>query len=313
MDIIDFHCDLLGSIVLSRKPLHFNSPETNCSLIQIKKGGIKLQILPIYTDEGQGRLRDGQTQLQLFEDLLVDHKQVVLFNGSQLAKEQLNVLLAIENLSSFLLEDEHLDLVFKRLTNLISRPIYVSLTWKYENRFGGGDSTKVGLKNDGKEVLQYLADRNICIDLSHTSDMLAYDILNYIHQKGLHLIPIASHSNFRQICNHQRNLVCEVAQEIAKLGGVIGLCFVKRFVGHTEASFYDHLTHAESLGLLDHIVMGSDFYGEIGFDDPFFKNFSNASTIRTWVEFMGKRCSEEVLFKLTHQNGLNFLHKRYIS
>lgn len=317
MDIIDFHCDLLGSIIYSKESLYFDSPQTNCSLEQLEQGGVRLQTFAIYTDGEGDSVNIARRQLDLFEKLLGFHNRVSLFNGSDLKQERINLLLAIENLSSFLSENEYLDLVFDRLSSLISHPLYVSLTWRYENRFGGGDSTDIGLKSDGKIVLQYLAENGICIDLSHTSDRLAFDILNYIHKEGLNLTPIASHSNFRDMYNVPRNLSYHIAKEIVALGGVIGLCFVKRFVGDSIESFYKQIEYATSLGLDDHLVLGSDFYGaleqQVGMIDPFFREFRDASRYQEWISFISKRISRERLLKITHQNALNFLRKRDIS
>ncbi len=59
------------------------------------------------------------------------------------------------------------------------------MTHHTENRFGGGNFSEVGLKEDGKVLLDYLTDKNIVIDLAHTSDALAFGILNYIDHKKL--------------------------------------------------------------------------------------------------------------------------------
>ena len=73
--------------------------------------------------------------------------------------------------------------------------------------------------------------KKIAIDLSHTSDFLAHDILNYIDKMGLNVRTIASHSNFRKIAEVVRNLTDEIAKEILKRGGVIGFNLFKSFVG----------------------------------------------------------------------------------
>ncbi len=71
------------------------------------------------------------------------------------------------------------------------------MTHHGENRFGGGNSTGIGLKKDGEALLEYISEKKIAIDLSHTSDALAGDILNYIVKNKLGLSVLASHSNFR--------------------------------------------------------------------------------------------------------------------
>ncbi len=94
-------------------------------------------------------------------------------------------------------EDEPLDLLFERFD--AKKWLYISLTWKEENRFGGGDQTMVGLKRNGEVLLEYMDGKDVAIDLSHTSNPLAEGILNHIDKKGLKITTIASHSNFRAV------------------------------------------------------------------------------------------------------------------
>ena len=143
-------------------------------------------------------------------------------------------MLAIENASAWCDEEDDLEKRFERLEEIereISKIVYISLTWNFENRFGGGALTPVGLKEDGKKVLDFLHGRRTAIDFSHTSDALAHDILTYIDQKRLDIPLMASHSNSRLIHDVPRNLPCEFIQEIFKRRGVIGLNTIRSFVG----------------------------------------------------------------------------------
>lgn len=132
---------------------------------------------------------------------------------------KIGIIPAIENASAICNEKEDLSIALERLTALqrrIGKLLYVSLTWNHENRFGGGNHTEKGLKNDGKLLVDYLCHKGIALDFSHASDYLAYDLLNYIEKKGLRLPLLASHSNMRSIADFPRNLPDEIAKEIIK-------------------------------------------------------------------------------------------------
>jgi len=105
-----------------------------------------------------------------------------------------------------------------------------------------------------------MSGENIAIDLSHTSDVLAQDILNFIDKRKLSLTPIASHSNFRVIAQVARNLPDEMAQEIIRRGGVIGLNFMRAFLGSQGiGNLNRQVEHASKLGVISHLCFGSDF------------------------------------------------------
>ena len=126
--------------------------------------------------------------------------------------------------------------------------MYVSFTWNMENRFGGGALTTVGLKDDGKRLLEVLATNRIAVDLSHASDRLAYDIFNYIDKHKLDMKVIASHSVMRAIHHAPRNLPDEIAKEIIKRKGIIGLNFIAKFIGPDMKAFPNTSTGCLCLG-----------------------------------------------------------------
>ena len=145
----------------------------------------------------------------------------------------------------------------------VEKILYVSLTWNHENRFGGGNASQVGLKRDGELFLDYLSEQRVAIDLSHTSDALAHDILNYIDRKGLKLTPIASHSSFRSIKDCPHNLPDDLAREIIRRGGMIGINFVRHFIGDRPEDFLEHIHHGIALGAENSLSLGADFYGGV--------------------------------------------------
>ena len=127
----------------------------------------------------------------------------------------------------------------ERIIDNVGNLFYIGLTHHLENRFGGGNFSKAGLKDDGKALLDYLDNKQIAVDFSHTSDALAYDILEYISKKNLKIPILASHSNYRPNFDHPRNLPDDIAKEIINQKGLIGLNFVRAFVNnkHSEDGF----------------------------------------------------------------------------
>ena len=254
MKICDLHCDLLAFLGEGGDLMN---KEVRCSLPQMQRGGVAFQAMAIFTETKKGSVASAKRQRVAYNTLLT-HGAFQEWQGS-FSTNKISIALAIENLSGLLEEDEPLDLLFERMVE----PFYVSLTWNSENRFGGGNHTSIGLKRDGELFLEYIDGKKIAIDLSHTSDHLAHDILEYIDKRNLKITPIASHSNMRAICNDPRNLPDELASEIVKRGGVIGLNFVRKFVGEQPPrSFVEHVEHLKYLGGGENQVFGADFFYE---------------------------------------------------
>ncbi|HEY5259586.1 MAG TPA: membrane dipeptidase, partial [Rhabdochlamydiaceae bacterium] len=224
---------------------------------------------------------------------------------------------AIENGSGVIDEGESLVVGLKRLEQWhreLKKILYLSLTWNTENRLGGGNFTEVGLKPDGEVFLEKLAELGICIDFSHTSDPLAYDILNYIDKKNLKLQPIASHSNFRTQCDMKRNLPDELAKEIFKRGGVIGMNFVRKFVGDDFIpALRRHIEHGVSLGGEEQLCFGADFFctTDVALKDlaPYFaEEYGNSSCYPKVLQEL--KLSESLSEGISSKNLYAFLSTR---
>lgn len=282
--IADLHCDLLWYLSLdpSRTPY---DDAVRCSVGQLAKGQVKIQILPMYADTAPGSQHSGLAQAEVIKSLPKKYPDVFepVRSVQQLEREAANgkvgILPAVENASAICGEDEELDFALERLTatqRRIGKLFYVSLTWNFENRFGGGASTRVGLKEDGKRLIDYLAQKNIAIDLSHASDDLAFGILDYIDKKRLQPNVIASHSNMRKVANLPRNLPDDLAKEIIKRKGVIGLNFIRFLVGRdSKANFCRQLEHLLSIGGGASVAFGADFFCADDMNPAYFKPVSD--------------------------------------
>lgn len=323
--IIDLHCDLLGCVEYNESKFNFETPDTNCSVPQLQQGRVKLQTLAVAVITRQNGTQIAERQVQLYQELLNQYpNEVRSVSEFELKSNKTHCIFGIENASALVEEDEPLDHAFERFQNFqkVEKILYVSLTWNHENRFGGGNDSHVGLKKDGEHFLDYLDGKNVAIDFSHTSDALAHDILNYIHQKNLHITPMASHSNFRKQKDVPRNLPDVIAKEIISLGGVIGINFVRRFVGDDPHDFLTHIDHAIGLGGEDSICLGADFYGGLDIDffgdlgipsiskkssSTFYEEFGNSSCYSRFLSLLEKQCSRDQIKKIAYQNAQQFL------
>ena len=317
--VVDLHCDLLGCVAHPSVDLNFFSPETNCSLTQLKVGHVRIQAFAIATITQQNAPESADRQLHLYRQLLEENSSLIeSYKNFCHKKTKIYGLLALENASGLVEEDAPLEQAFAQLENIqgTENILYISLTWNHENRFGGGNSTKIGLKPDGERFLEYLSGKQIAIDLSHTSDQLAYDILNHIDKKNLNIIPIASHSNYRTVTPLARNLPDELAREIFRSQGVIGLNFIRRFIGDKPHDFIKHLEHALHLGGKNHLCIGADFYGGIDLSPTIFpersfptfqEGFSNASCYPKLANLLLQTFETSFVEQLYFSNAQKFI------
>lgn len=324
--IADLHCDLLCYLENDARRTPFDAA-VRCSIPQMQLGGVFLQVLPIFTVTETGSTAKGWGQAEAFSSLLKHLPDLVtsVRTTSDIKRVQqegkIGLMLAIENASSLFEETEDFKIGLEALEtihNTYGRIVYISLTWNTENRFGGGNYTKVGLKEDGKKLLDFLHGRKIALDCSHMSDLLMQEALAYIDVRKLNIPLIASHSNLRSVTDVPRNLPDNLAKEILKRGGVIGLNLYRPFVGPSGVDFTaKQLEHALRLGGEKQICFGADFFCHEDlppqFSKPplemFYEEVGDSScysyVLELWREKL--KLSEQTLTDIASLNLLRFL------
>lgn len=321
--IIDMHCDLLSYLNSAPNPDPQRKDALGCSFPALEEGNVKLQVLAIYTATKKGSAGMGLNQSRIFKELFSKYEQQVeLITPTHIDDvphlTKIGLVAAIESGSGFCEEDEPLDEGFKRLEQIISnteRVLYISMTHHSENRFGGGNYSEAGLKEDGKALLDYINGRKICIDFSHTSDALARGILEHIDRHSLDIPILASHSNYRPVFDHLRNLPDDVAKEIIKRGGIIGVNFLRAFLNDDRPeAMYDHIQHGLELGGENAICMGADFFFTGEHPDqtrvPFYHSGHESATgYPAIMEEVERRFSVDTASKLSHQNATEFIKR----
>ncbi|AAP05256.1 membrane dipeptidase [Chlamydia caviae] len=276
--IIDMHCDLL-----SHKTFSDHDPFVRCSPNQLLSGGVNKQVCAIFTEHSESSPK-ADKQNQLFFSLPESDTRIQLISfdsdivDQDNSKNSLSIIRSIENASALGSDYQHLSELLRKLIQLFSMgPIaYLGIVWNGRNRFGGGVFDPHKLTPDGKRLLEVMEQLAIPIDLSHCCDRLADDILDYTLDKLPTMQVLASHSNFREVQNIPRNLTNAHAKEIASRGGVIGLNIVNYFVGASLKDLQQHVYHAEKLGILDKLVLGTDFF----YSDEHEKFFPECSTAK---------------------------------
>jgi membrane dipeptidase len=181
----------------------------------------------------------------------------------------------------------------------------MSLTWNYENCFGFPNSKdpgvmQSGLKDFGFSAIEAMDDLGIVIDISHLSDGGARDVLR--HSKNP---VIASHSNARSICNHERNLPDDIIKMIANKGGVIGINFFDLLVSIDRKcdvkNIIKHIDHVRNVGGIDCISIGTDFDG---FPDHGNMEIKNAGEIdKLWNGLRAHNFNEDDIEKIACNNA----------
>lgn len=319
LPIIDLHCDLPVYLLMNKQATPF-SKEIGVGLPFLKKGNVRLQVMAIFTAVEESSSQEAFEQSVIYKKLLTEYSEHFSQANSSFdvaASDKVGIVAALESASGLCNEEEPLDKAFTnldRILNNVERLFYISLTHHTENRFGGGNYSNAGLKRDGEVLLEYISGKEIAIDLSHTSDALAHDILNFTYKKNLQIPVIASHSNYRPIWNHPRNLLDEVAKEIISRKGLIGMNFVRAFVDNDRPeAMIDHLNYGvNKLGAEDAVCFGADFFFTGDFPSPdrdpyYFPQHENASRYPEILRSLENSLTAVQVEKLAYKNVKNFI------
>lgn len=116
-----------------------------------------------------------------------------------------------------------------------------------------------GLSQFGKTVVESCEALGILVDVSHASDLTAWDVI-LLQTKPV----IASHSGCRSLVDRPRNLPDNLITSIADTGGLVGVPFAQRFIGPDRRDVISHINHIVQLtGSCDHVAIGSDLDGAV--------------------------------------------------
>lgn len=212
------------------------------------------------------------------------------------------VLFAVEG-GGFFLRD--LPLLFTRGVRILS------LVWD-KNEFGAssresGTREDTGLSALGRKAVSLCERLGILVDTSHLSDNSFRDVAANTARPLL-----ATHSNFRAVCPHPRNLTDEAAALIAARGGLIGLNLYPPFLSSARGATLDdllfHVEHGLSLCGDGTLALGTDMDGTGG-EYPRGVSLSDSVYDRV-ADALLCRYSATVVSRIVGENARKFLQNR---
>lgn len=300
MRIFDLHCDTLYRAVTENTTL-----DNDVFHIAINKGKSYSQWYQCFAVWIPDKIRGIQAE-QLFDkayNKLVNElssDKMVFCKTKEDLKQSKNNHCAILTVEGGAVLNHKLENLYK-LKDCGVRMI--TLTWNGYNEIGGGITTEKnnGLTKFGKDVISLMDKLDIFIDISHSSEKLFYDVVEY-YNKPI----VASHSNSKSICAHNRNLTDEQFNIIKNNNGLVGINLCDYFLKDGgNADIDDIIKHTEyflSLGGENILGFGCDFDGA---EIP--KNIYGIESISNIYErFLRYNYSEALLDKIFFKNCYDF-------
>lgn len=254
----DAHCDTLtkayeNKIDLYDEKLHINIPK-------LLKNGSPTQVFAIF-NEGNYNICDIiKISHFLRENISMASGIEMAYSTNDIVQNRsqtkASAMLSVEGLGNTDgVSPDMIDTLFDAGVRMIS------LTWNQDNPLCGGiENNTLGITQLGYDVIERVKTKNIVLDLSHISDRGFYDAINV---EGIKLV--ASHSNSRTLCPHNRNLTDDEFKLLIKKGGVCGINFYPLFLTLTDTACVtdalNHIMHFLDLGGENNIGIGTDFDG----------------------------------------------------
>lgn len=244
---VDLHIDIpwritkIGDIDLS---INNHGDKTMTDFPRMKMGGLDCAVLALYlSDHLQDR--DGE---EASRQRINDQLDCLHFNNNPHPLALEGARLLFEDMASV---EKYRDRGVK----------YLTLTHNFNNSCGDSSTDEDnhnGLSIFGAFVLEECERAGVIIDVSHSSDDTAYDVIRHSTKPVM-----ATHSGCRSLVNHPRNLSDELIKEIANTGGLIGVPFVRKFIGEHIDDVAKHIDHIVTLVGPKHVAIGSDLDGAV--------------------------------------------------
>lgn len=311
MFYIDSHCDTLSKALDTGKDLLKNDLQFSIEEANKLGGGIQVMacfIKTLFLSAPNGGFERCVNILNKFKDfqkannvnILVENKNDII---DAINSNEIKVILSIENGAAISGNLENVDYFYNEGVKIMS------ITWNDDNELGCGAKTEndTGLTKLGFEYVKKLSEKGIIIDVSHLSEKSFWDVINTTEKPV-----VATHSNVYEICNHSRNLKDNQIKEIARRGGMIGICFYSDFLNSDKKAdvkdVVKHIKYIKDLVGINCIGFGSDFDGMshdetvIGVED-----ISKLNNIMEEMKFQGFSCEEIV--KVMWKNWADFFIK----
>ncbi len=260
--IADAHVDLLMELAYRERRLGETNVFAETWLPLLERGGVGLQVCPIYVDvtvQPESTLREALSMVAAFQHALHenDDRVVQVVSPDDLdaveAGERIGLLLALEGVECFGVETWPAD-VFRALGVRMA-----GLTWNRRNAFADGAAEEGGsLSRLGRELVDRLVSLGVILDLAHASRGVFAEVLDRMAGAPV----LCSHGGCRAVYDTPRNLDDDQLRALADAGGVFGLMLHPIAIGprqRTIDAVVDHLEHAVSVIGSERVCLGGDF------------------------------------------------------
>ncbi len=317
MRVADMHCDTVYQLLKKRRAGEADNlakSTLHMDLEKMKQGDYLLQNFSLFVeqDECDDPYEEAKAEYAVFKDEMEKNKDIIsqVFSYEDILKNQeagkISALLTLEE-GEICLGD------LKKLEEFYSYGArMMAMVWNFDNSLSTSTSkypvptprkysgSRAGLTETGIEFVERMEELGMIPDVSHMSDEGIEDMLQ-ITKKPF----VASHSNARILCPHQRNLTDEFLKRMGERGCVIGANFFSKFLRKdqefTETAWIaDHILHMVNVAGIESVGLGSDFDG-IGCG----LELENCGNIHTLADILRKRgMSEAQIEKIFYKNVL---------
>lgn len=276
MKFIDLHCDTLLRACGSNVQDLYQMPDAMAGAGKLEAGGCLAQCFAIFMppkgrpgmpeDEELIARADAvyENTLRLHPDRIARARNAAEIQAND-AAGKVSAILTMEDGRAVEGKMENLERFYEMGVRILS------LTWNSANCFGAPNSKDPaemarGLTPFGKEAIERMNELGMAVDVSHLADGGFWDVAE------ISRVPfLATHSNCRSLCPHQRNLTDEMIRKLADKGGISGVNFYGAFLSadvtderSTAAMIARHARHLADVGGVDCVALGSDFDGISG-------------------------------------------------
>lgn len=258
MRIYDLHADI-GTDIFDRSKLdHDKEILKNYHLNKLKKGEIRGVAMACFF-RGDEKWSTMQEMVRLTQNEIkanTDQVRWVKEKTDMIIDDRLLGIISVEGMCGIKTK------VKDKIDWLYENGVRIgSLCWNDSNKLAEGwpNNPLRGLTKQGQRVIKRMNELNLIIDVSHTNEKSFWDIIT-LSDKPI----IATHSNARSLCNHQRNLTDQQIKAIALKGGLIGLNAAKGFISlleseQTALTLAKHARYMADMVGYQHIACGFDY------------------------------------------------------
>jgi membrane dipeptidase len=263
--VADAHVDLLLELAARRARGEAN-PFGEHWLGQLRTGGVRLQVCPIYVEGPlvpDGALRAALELAGAFHTAVRENDAVLQVASAAdldaLDDGTTGLMLSIEGAEALGSSPELIDAYWALGVRMLG------LTWARRNAFadGSGEPSAGGLSKLGEELVDRLVEVGCAIDLAHASERTFDDVLARV---GGGAALIVSHTCCRAIRETPRNTSDDQLRAIAERDGMVGIMALASAIDPDRPDlerYLDHVEHAIEVAGAEHVCLGGDFMAQL--------------------------------------------------